>query len=252
MSHLIPTIYKVLILTIFPLLLAVQPLSAQMFSVDESKESRRRPASSAFYVGLEPATFSLDTDALQNLTPNTTRFDFEDPIFRVRYETPFLQLSLGLGNRVTGLDSVSFFNLALQVQRPLNVFLNNRFFLRIPIQLQTDLTSAGVQDATVGTDQFQQTLVGIGTGLALGYRFGSRFRVVADAIPGYGISFSLGNTFVGSVADLETGARLYFDRLFGDIGLSAGYDYYWRRYNVDGSRFDYTYAANRVIIGITF
>ena len=73
------------------------------------------------------------------------------------------------------------------------------------------------------------------------------------SIPDFGYTYSVRqNNGGGTVFGVKGNLRLYYDHLFGAAGLSLGYHYNFRRYNVNGQALDYNAIENSFLIGVTF
>lgn len=227
--------------------LMLMPLSAeaQMFSV--KNENRRSVVPRAgLYIGLEPSNFEYTGPD----NPSLPRYDFKAPILRIRMETPALQLYTGYGAGFTGLDNISYFNIGARLGRPFPIVRNRRAMVLLPLELMTDYTLA-TNDRYTG-DQFSQSSLALGLGLEGHFRLSKTFRLKLGVIPHYGYSLAMGGTFSGQLVDVSGQARIYIDDIFNGNGLSIGYDYGYRNYNVDVDRFDYRLNSHSFVVGITF
>ena len=223
---------------------------AQMFSVQErSIENSITPERKA-YIGFAPADFEFNGD--EDDIVNPTRFNFDAMLIKFRYEVRTFNFFLNFGNEITGADSVSYFNFGFEFSQPLPVVNKEKFNLAVPIEFSGDFTNVSNRELTEGQGQFQQNAIDIGTGIQLVQRLSPSVRVAAKAVPNVGLSFSVGNTFVGTTYGINTGGRLYFDEIIGDFGLSLAYNYRFRRYDVDVDLFDYDLSSNNFAIGFTF
>ncbi len=77
-------------------------------------------------------------------------------------------------------------------------------------------------------------------------------RVQVGAVPTYGFSFATGGSVGGSIGTVTAHGKLYFDRLFNDKGLSIGYKYDFRSYDIEDDIYDYDLKGHSFEIGITF
>lgn len=222
-----------------------QQLKAQMFSVGDDPVMRNVPRT-AFYLGLEPAGFSYRGPA------GGGEYEFDGPLLRLRLESPGLNLFLATGGRLTGLDDITYFDAGIKVNYGLNIVRSEKLLVNLPVQLTTNLTSAVNRNVVGLNTQFQQGALVAGAGAALHWRPAPRVRFEANFIPSYGFSFATGNTFGGSLGVVEGQARMYLDRLFGEMGLSFGYDYSFKRYNIEEDAFDYDLSSHGILVGITF
>lgn len=244
-----PSIYIILSLLLVPILCIIpHTASGQMFSVDGPERDYSTPTAAVF-IGLEPVDFEF--------TGNTAisqafLFEFSGPVLRFKFEAPNLSLSLGTGGAITGLDDAAYFDGALKANFGLTLISKKTFALELPIQLTSSLTSVTNDDIIGGQLEFRQVNIAPGAGARIAAKPADRFRIQLQAIPSYGFSSATGGTFGGSVFIFEGQARLYFDRLFDDIGLSVGYDYNFKDFNIDDSLFDYELNSHGFLIGISF
>lgn len=223
---------------------------AQMFSVQEEGPQRSLmiPTTNA-YLGLEPVQFEYKGP--QGVV-NGGIFEFEGPLVRAKFETIGFEAFVGVGGRLTGLDDEAYFDAGVRAGRGWPIIRKRRFILQIPLQLKSSLTTVTSDQFLGAGTQFQQGTLTFGGGGEFEIRFSDRIRFSAAAIPNYGFSFATGGVFGGQIFELETKSRFYADRLFGDVGLSAGWDYGFKRFDVEENEFDYNLRAHSFLIGITF
>lgn len=223
-------------------------VKAQMFSVG-GEPGRVDIPGTAIYLGLEPADFEYtgDPDLL-----NGGDFEFSGSVIRLRLETSGLNFFLATGGSLTGIDEVSYFDVGIHAGYAITVVRREEFFVQVPLQIVSSLTSVSSDQNLGNSSQFQQGALAVGAGALAGVRPANNFRLQLGFIPHYGFSFATGGTFGGSLGKLEGKFRLFFDRLFGDTGLSLGYNYKFNRYDVDENEFDYDLASHSILVGITF
>ncbi|MDX1639775.1 MAG: hypothetical protein R3281_17580 [Balneolaceae bacterium] len=239
----------------FPLLLVfviffAADARAQMFSVG-SEPGRIDVPSTAIYLGLEPADFEYQGGVL-GLPGSEGRFEFSGSLLRLRLETPALQFFLATGGSLTGIDDVSYFDAGVQAGYSFSIVRQKQLTVRIPFQLLSSLTSVNTDESIPNAPQFRQGALAAGLGGFIGVRPSERVRVQASFVPHYGFSFATGGTFGGSLAKLDGRLRLFLDRVFGDTGLSLGYNYKFNRFDVDENEFDYDLRSHSILVGITF
>ena len=223
---------------------------AQMFSVG-GEPGRIDIPSTAIYLGLEPADFDYTGGAL-DVPGNEGRFSFSGSLLRLRLETPALQFFLATGGQLTGLDDVSYFDAGVQAGYSFSIVRNKQFTVQVPFQVVSSLTSVNTDETIPNAPQFRQGALAAGLGGFISARPSERVRIQAGFIPHYGFSFATGGTFGGSLAKLDGRFRLFLDRIFGDTGLSLGYNYKFNRYDVDENEFDYDLSSHSILVGITF
>ncbi|MDX1619034.1 MAG: hypothetical protein R3224_09630 [Balneolaceae bacterium] len=233
------------------LFIATGQAHAQMFSVqeDDASENRAIPPNN-FYIGIEPVQFDYEGPAMAGSLAGL--FEFDGPVIRAKYETFGLEAFIGAGGRLTGVDDVAFFDIGIRATRGLRLVSNQNFSLQIPLQIKSSLTSVTNDQVISSGSQFRQGTLTIGGGGQIGGRLSDDIRVSAGIVPNYGFSFATGGTFGGQIFELETSTRIYFDRVFGNIGISAGWDYTFKRYDIEENEFDYNFQSNGFLIGISF
>lgn len=222
--------------------------SAQMFSVQEEDRTFQIPRSS-LYIGMEWAEFEYTG---READFGARFYEFSGPLLRVEIETPNINLYMGTGGKLTGLDDRTYFQAGIKGRYRFTLVNEDKFTLRVPIQLLSDITTVTNTALLNVNSQFQQGALLFGTGLFLEVRPSDAFRIEVSGVPQAGISFSSGGTFGGSMRALELGSNVFYDNAFGSIGLTAGYSYGYRGYDIDGSRYDYDLSGHTAKIGITF
>ena len=219
-----------------------------MFSVDGGTRDYSIPVAS-IYVGVEQVNFEFTGDFGPGVSDP---FEFNGSILRFRAEIPNLFISLGTGGSITGLENHSYFEGLIKADYSFLILGNERIQLGLPIQLISSLTSVDT-DQFVGIQrEFRQADVTAGAGLQLNGRPANRFRLQLKAVPSYGFSTATGGGFGGDVLIFEGRAQVFFDRLFGDVGLSLGYDYNYKSFDIEGDFFDYKLNSHGFLLGVTF
>jgi len=228
------------------LLLFNSPVLGQMFSVD-SNEQRERPlfSTTVLSIGLEAADFSYSGSS-----PNSvTRLDFNDPIFRVRFETPGLEFNIGVGGAITGMDSRNYVNIGGQLSNNLILYRKENLFIVLPLQLTTDVKR--VLDNQ--TDfEFQISSFSFGTGIGLYSRLSSTFSTSANLNPNYGFSYARGSFFGGQVFHVNGKWRLFINKILPANPIVLGYDFIYKRYMVEGDLYDYDFTGHTITLGFGF
>lgn len=236
------------LLVLLLLISIAQSARAQMFSVEGNTRDYSIPTA-LISLGIEQVNFEFTGD----LGPGVSdAFEFKGSILRLRAEIPNIFISFGTGGSITNLENHSYFEGLIKADYSFLLFGNNRIQLGLPLQLISSLTNVDT-DQIVGIQTgFRQADVTAGAGLRLSGRPGNRFRVQVKAIPSYGFSTATGGSFGGSVFIFEGRAKAFFDRVFGDVGLSFGYDYNYKSFDIEGNLFDYNLNSHGFLIGVTF
>lgn len=236
-------------ITLFVLFLFTLPstAAAQMFSIQESQEDRqqRLGVTTVFGLSWEAADFEYSGDSQEDFR----RLDFSDSLVRLRLNSPGIDISLGLGGSFTGMNNHSYLNVNGRIFNNINIIRREAFLLTLPVQLTTDLKRVRLNDLD---NDFQQSSLIFGSGISTALKLSDRFSFKAHATPNYGFSFSQGNFFGGNLFRFDGRTTLFVHDLFGSRSLAIGYDFDYRRYNIDGDLFDYDYTSHSITLGIGF
>ena len=241
---------KYLAFTLLALIIfAVSPplLQAQMFSIDDPEGRTERTLGVFTMVGAswDFADFSYTGDA----ATEDQRVDFNDSIFRLRLESPGINVSAGFGGSFTGMNDNSYINVDGRIFNKIALTRSDSFLLTVPIQLTTDLTQVRLNRTDA---EFSQSSLVFGTGLAGDLNLGERISLNLQATPNYGFSFSQGSLFGGSLFRFDAKSLLFIHDVIGSRSLTLGYHFDFRRYDIDGDLNDYDFTSHSVTLGITF
>lgn len=220
-----------------------------MFSIEDSSPERQQMLGTAttFSIGWEIGDFDNRNSELVNIDD----YSFNDSILRLRLESPGIDIGLGLGGSITGMNNNSYVNILARLHNNLNLYMSDErnFMLQAPIQITTDLKR--VQQNNVDTE-FQQSSFIVGSGIRTVARISESFDFSLKATPNYGFSFSQGNLFGGSLFRFDGATQLIIKNVFRSTGLAIGYHFDFRRYDIDGDQNDYDYTSHSFSIGVTF
>ncbi|WP_445664084.1 hypothetical protein [Fodinibius sp. AD559] len=229
------------------------PLQAQMFSVGETGPRNSGPLSE-IYIGLESmeAIYKGAQNVNSQIRPGA--FEYSGPVIKLGYNTTDLDLFLSTGGKVTGVDEASYFHTGGNFDFGINLYRSKILLLKIPFRLSSRYTNiTGNETFNPQTvNRFQYGMISGGVGFRGELRPTKKARVKFGAIPGYGFSFATGGFFGGSIGVVDAFGKLYFDRLYNNLGLSIGYKYDFRSYDVEDEVYDYDLSGHSVEIGITF
>lgn len=238
----------VIIFVILFLSASAEVLKAQMFSMDEETPQFRQPGSE-FYLGFEPTTVTYQGD--EDLE-GAGQFAYDAPVIRAGYSSRALNLYLGAGGGITGSDDVAYFDVGGNINFGLPLYFTEKFLLQLPIRISSRLTNITTDRTAFNLDRFRFGSITAGAGLQANARPNQNIRVQLGAIPSYGFTFASGGLFGGSMGSVALKGRLFFDNLFDNMGLSAGYKYDFRNYNVEDEKYDYQMKGHSIQLGITF
>ncbi|MDZ7717747.1 MAG: hypothetical protein U5K72_02860 [Balneolaceae bacterium] len=218
-----------------------------MFSIDEDEPEQDRGINLFTMIGAswEVGDFSY---AGQGATEEE-RLDFNDSILRFRFESQGLDLSLGFGGSLTGMDNTSYVNVSGRLFNSFPLIRSESFMLLAPLQITSDLKQVQQNRSEA---EFLQSSLSLGTGVSTFFSLGDRISFNIKATPNYGFSFSQGSLFGGNLFRFDGKGLLFIDDLFGSNALSFGYHFDYRTYRIEGNLNDYDYTSHSVTIGYAF
>lgn len=225
---------------------------AQMFSVGGSNGPRFDIPQTELYLGVQPLNVNYEGDASPGNGGGV--FEFKGSVIRLGYNSSSFDLFMGTGGKVTGIDGASYFDVGGNIDFGINILRSQKLTLELPLRLASRFTNI-TNDQALGRNilgRFRFGALTAGAGVRLVSRPATNVRIKVGAIPSYGFSFASGGFFGGSLGSMSAMGRLYFDRLFNNIGLSLGYDYNLRNYDIDDDIYDYKITGHSIEIGITF
>lgn len=244
MKYFTQTLFLCIFISILP-----HRSDAQMFSADNTSQTRQvvLGTSTIFSLGWDFAEFENRQDDI-SLSDD---YSFTDQIVRMSLGSPGIDIGLGFGGSITGMNNHSYFNVMGRLHNKLFLYQNDdrAFLLRLPLQITTDMKR--IQRNEIDSE-FQQSSFIFGTGIAADIRFSDTVDFSIKTTPNYGFSFSQGNLFGGSLFRFDGQTRLLIHNLFGDRGLAFGYHFDFRRYDIDGDQNDYDFLSHSISIGLVF
>lgn len=241
-TRVIYTLFAFLFLVFIPL-----QLHAQMFSIGEEEPERNRNV--GFYSSLGVSWEIADFEYTGSGAPLSERVDFSSSILRIRFETPGLNLGLGFGGSLTGMDETSYVNVTGRIFNDFPLIRRESFILTLPIQITTDLKSAQSNNTNA---EFQQSSLVIGSGLGTAMKLSDDIEFTLRSTPNFGFSFSQGNLFGGNLFRFDGRAQLFFNELIGNHSLSIEYHFDYRDYEIEGDLNDYSFLSHSFTIGYAF
>ena len=223
---------------------------AQMFSVEEETDAELNRPHSEAYIGFEPTkiTYEGSEDA-----ENAALYEYNAPVLRAGYSGQTLNLFMGVGGSITGSDDVAYFDVGGNINYRLPLYTSSKVMFAVPIRISSRLVNITTDQTASTLDRFRFGSLLAGAGLNANIRASSNIRVNLGAVPSYGFTFASGGFFGGGLGTVALNGRLFFDRLLSsNMGLSVGYKYDLRKYNIDDERFDYRMQGHSIQLGITF
>lgn len=221
---------------------------AQMFSVESNDTRTHIPLNNgAIGIGLVDFNY-IGSDTAEN----SGVFEFDSPTIVLTYETRGLDLYMEFANALTGLENQNYYNIGGKIHRAFQMIRKKRFGVSIPVHLHTDFTRVITEGFRGNIDQFQQSAIMLGTGLMIDVRPFSNIRLHTNGHAGYGYSLSAGSAFFGKALNIRAQQRVFIDNVFGELGLSFGYDFNFKQYNVENDYYDYNLQSHNFVVGLTF
>lgn len=253
-SPIVKLFFKIATATFLGCMLWLAPsmVRAQMFSVG-GQGPRFNTPQNELYLGVEPLDVTYHGGKLNNPQQTGGLFSFNGSILRLGYRSGGLDLFLGSGGEITGIKNVSYFDIGGNIDIGLMLQHSKTFLVQIPIRIASRYTNmTNDQQISSRYNRFKFGSLTGGAGLRVMARASHDIRIEVLGVPSYGASFASGGFFGGSVSSVAAEGRLYFDHLFGNMGLSLGYKYDYRNYDVDEDVYDYKMSGNNIEVGLTF
>lgn len=222
-------------------------IHAQMFSIGDDGPDRRQGIELFSMIGAswETADFSYAGEGASD----RERLDFSDSILRFRFESQGLDLSLGFGGSLTGMDNTSYVNVSGRLFNSFPIKRSQSFILLLPLQISSDLMQVRQNRSDA---EFLQSSLALGTGIATIFKLGERISFNIKGTPNYGFSFSQGSLFGGNLFRFDGKGLIFIDDVFGSNALSLGYHFDYRKYRIEGNLNDYDYTSHSITIGYAF
>lgn len=240
--------FKVALLLIPFFLFPFYTAKAQMFSVRSQGHYRSTPSVN-IYLGYQPAKFYYKPSG--SGTKGLVDYGFTGPIYRLQLELSSIDLYVANGWSLGSKKSLNYFNIGAHIQGYLRAIHTPIFSLQFPVRLQTDYIQVQSKQST-SNDNMQESAGTIGVGPMITLRLGNLARFSSNVLLNYGFSVRSMGTSSGTLYDLINSNRFYFDNLFSNVGLSVGFDYDFRRYNMSGIQYDYAFRGYSFLIGVSF
>lgn len=228
-------------------------LQAQMFSIGDTGPRYGGPLSE-IYIGLESMEATYKGRQNSGTQIRAGAFEYSGPVIKLGYNTADLDLFLSTGGKVTGVDNASYFHTGANFDFGIDLYRSQKLLLRIPLRLSsryTNITNNETLSIQSG-NRFRYGMISGGVGFSGELRPTNKIRAKVGVLPGYGFSFATGGFFGGSIGVVDAFGKLYFDRLYNDLGLSIGYKYNFRSYDIEDDIYDYNLSGHSFEIGITF
>jgi hypothetical protein len=219
-------------------------LSAQMFTVQEETGPVRVP-DSFIRAGVSPSNFVYTGGETGVNSP--TELQFTHPAAYVAFESAGLNVSFKLANQLVGLSNVRYMDIDLTLGNQLTFIRKRRFQAGIPVDLNTSFTNV---DNDRVDEVFNQVNFAVGGGAFFKGRVGKRVSLSTEFTPGYGFSNSNGGFVGGTIFFLKGNARVNIARVFGNRGLSLGYDFDYRSFDIQDQSFDFDLTSHTLTIGV--
>ncbi len=221
---------------------------AQMFSV-KSLPHRETPPSTVAYFALVPSRFHYKpSGAGTNTAPGI--LNFNAPLYRLGIGFSGLEVTGTAGWNLGEDNSLNYYDLDFAFDMPYPVLRTRSFTLSLPLAFGIELTR--VENTRSDINNFRENTLEAGTGLQAAFRFPRQIRLMLEGTAHYGFSTRAFGQSSGSAWIIENKNRLYFDHVFGQVGIVLGFDYRFTRFNGSGVQFDYGLRNLAFVIGADF
>lgn len=242
-----PNFFSTAILFCSICILLPSAVYAQMFSIGDDGPDRREGIEIFSMIGAswEMADFSYEGEGASA----QERLDFSDNILRFRLDSQGLNISLGFGGALTGMDNTSYVNVSGRLYNSFRIKRSQSFMLLLPLQISSDLMQVRQNRSDA---EFLQSSLALGTGISTIFKLGDRISFNIKGTPNYGFSFSQGSLFGGNLFRFDGKGLIFIDDVFGSNALSLGYHFDYRKYRIEGNLNDYDYTSHSVTIGYAF
>lgn len=239
----------VLIFTISFFFSGYSLIQGQMFSVEDQSQNQRQNVFQNSYlrIGAGPASFKFTGSLLNSV--GTENLEFDNTALNLIYESTDVSLSILLANKLMGLEDVGFFDLGFALTNGLQIVRRSRINAGIPIQFYSSITSVNNEKSQ---ENFNQVNLAAGAGAFLNLRVTPKITFTNRFIPGYGFSNSSGGFLGGSMFYATGKSRLNFNELLLGRGLSIGYDFNYRSFDIDDEFYDFDLKSHLITIGVSF
>lgn len=224
-------------------------IQAQMFSVGDEGPRFNTPLSEV-YTGYEMLSSTYEGGSVERLGEGV--FAYEGPVLRLGYNSRGFDFFMGAGGVITGVNDNAYFDIGGNIDFGIPLYRSEKLTVNLPFRIASRYTNITHDERIPGIHRFQFGSLTVGAGANIMARLLQNVRIEAGAIPNYGFAFSSGGFFGGSLGVIAAQGRLYFDRLFEDVGLSLGYRYDLRNYDIDEDIYDYKIKGHSIKLGITF
>jgi hypothetical protein len=223
---------------------------AQMFSLGSEDQRRATIPEYSFYFGIEPANVSYYGD--NSTLTDENNYNFSGTLYRGRYESRSMHIYGAIGSGLSDDEDVVFRNIGIQIQGNVSLYTRPAIAWTLPLVASTDyvMMRTGQTENTDAEFSQNRLLFGLGQELVLGRHITFQIRIKSAAR--YGVSASSFGASVGTAFIFDQRARVYFDRLFGPLGLTAGIDYSYNHFMTAEEEFKYNLDAITFLIGINF
>lgn len=239
---------KITLLTAVALFLFSAQSFAQMFSV-QTQPQRITTPTSGISAGVSFMDFGYRGPGV--VQGSSSDFSFNAPLFHGRLDLGSFSV-YGIYGRGLGDQDNIYSELGASLNSGFILLPGAQFNLIIPLALSTEYVLARNRRILNNSDEFRQNNLGIRSGIQMNARLSQRTRFTAQGLAGYAFSITGYGLSSGTANDLQLTNRIYFDRLFGDLGIFAGFDIISRRYRLDDSQFNYHAVYQNLILGVSF
>lgn len=230
------------------LLLVPAASQAQMFSVGSVRETVTLP-DVAVFGGVEWMGFEYT--GVTPRDPAYPDYRFDAPLFRMSVETRDIGIHAVFGRDMRDLN-LSYTELGAVFGSDYVLWRNRRAAVGLPLNLNTTYTLVRSRESRNVAAEFNQSTVGVGTGVFGQVRFGQSVRLRSEVQAGFGFVANSINSDGGTLRSLEWTNRVFVDGLVSRVGLALGVDVRTRTYELDIRSLEHRADGIAVTAAVTF
>jgi hypothetical protein len=238
-------------------LLLTMPAGAQMFSVSEAAQRNNNPViESPAYggIGLMNARFSFYGENGSGSEDFPGGFyEFDDVMYRAGFYTPGLFFEIADGTSVGEREDIRATQLTLGVTSSSNIYVRNKFNIRIPVGLNTSYFLVRTSQTASSNEEFSQSSVYLRSGLHLLYQPFQALLLESVSSPTIGYTIGAFGDTGGLSYILDQELRVSLPNIGGsNYGFTLGYGIGTTRFDNSDERFKYDLSGHRFTIGLSF
>jgi hypothetical protein len=221
---------------------------AQMFSVGSARDRVGKPEV-AFHSGVEWMEFGYQgPDPRDAAYPD---YSFDAPLLRMHGELGDLAIHAVFGRGMRSVN-LSYTELGAELGSDYTVWRDRTAAVGFPIRLKSTYALVRSGESRTVASEFNQSTVGVGSGIFAQARVGRALRVRSEAFASFGFVANGINSDGGTMRTARWSTRAHVDGVFSRVGLGVGVDVRTRSYALDIRSLEYRATSVAITGAITF